>query len=36
LQPSPRLAHLTDVTSTEEFTEFAAGAAPRLRRTAFL
>jgi DNA-directed RNA polymerase specialized sigma24 family protein len=24
------------VTSTEEFTEFAAGAAPRLRRTAFL
>jgi DNA-directed RNA polymerase specialized sigma24 family protein len=24
------------VTSAEEFTEFAAGAAPRLRRTAFL
>jgi DNA-directed RNA polymerase specialized sigma24 family protein len=24
------------VTPTEEFTEFAAGAAPRLRRTAFL
>ena len=34
--PLPRSAHLTDVTSTEEFTEFAAGAAPRLRRTAFL
>jgi len=29
-------AHLCSVTSTEEFTEFAAGAAPRLRRTAFL
>ena len=24
------------MTSAEEFTEFAAGAAPRLRRTAFL
>jgi hypothetical protein len=32
------LAHLCSVTSTEEFTEFTeftAGAAPRLRRTAF-
>ena len=35
--PRPGLAHLCSVTSsTEEFTEFAAGAAPRLRRTAFL
>lgn len=34
--PAARPAHLCSVTSTEEFTEFAAGAAPRLRRTAFL
>src|SRR6185437_7744920 len=35
--PRPGLAHLCSVTSsTEEFTEFAAGAAARLRRTAFL
>jgi DNA-directed RNA polymerase specialized sigma24 family protein len=35
--PLAWLAHLGSVTSsTEEFTEFAAGAAPRLGRTAFL